>query len=104
MEPAAVEIRRTHHSRWRKGTETTEREGLVNMDWTDRHSDCKAGRDNKSKLEAERSREKVRESVCYNLFRTRNVDYIAGELGDVHRLNGASVWRTMAERNGKGLR
>ena len=40
-----------------KGMETTEREGLDNMDWTEGHSDCKAGRDQKSKLEAERSRE-----------------------------------------------
>ena len=40
-----------------KGTETTEREGLDNTDWTERHSDCKAGRDEKSKLVAERLRE-----------------------------------------------
>ena len=39
--------------------ETREREGLDNMDWTEGHSDCKAGRDKKSKLEAERSRETV---------------------------------------------
>ena len=45
-----------------KGTETTEREGLDNMDWTEGHSDCKAGRDEKSKLEAERSREKVKKT------------------------------------------
>ena len=40
-----------------KGTETTEREGLDNMDWTKGHSDCKTGRNEKSKLVAERSRE-----------------------------------------------
>ena len=39
-----------------KGTETTEREVLDNMNWTEGNSDCKAGRDEKSKLEAERSR------------------------------------------------
>ena len=37
--------------------ETREREGLDNMDWTEGHSDCRAGRDEKSKLVAERSRE-----------------------------------------------
>ena len=37
-----------------KGTETTEREGLDNMDWTEGHSDCRAGRDMKSKSVAER--------------------------------------------------
>ena len=42
-----------------KGTETMEREGLGNMDWTEGHSDCRAGRDEKSKLVAERSRETV---------------------------------------------
>ena len=42
-----------------KGTETTEREGLDNMDWTEGHSDCRAGRDEKSKSVAERSREMV---------------------------------------------
>ena len=40
-----------------KGTETTEREGLDNMDWTEGHSDCKAGRDEKSKSVTKRSRE-----------------------------------------------
>ena len=40
-----------------KGTETTKREGLDNMDCTEGHSDCKAVRDEKSKLEVERSRE-----------------------------------------------
>ena len=42
-----------------KGTETMEREGLDSMDWTEGQSDCKAGRDEKSKMEAERSRETV---------------------------------------------
>ena len=40
-----------------KGTETTERYGLDNMDWTEGHSDCRAGREEKSKSVAERSRE-----------------------------------------------
>ena len=42
-----------------KGTETTEREGLDNMDWTEGHSCCKVGRDEKSKSVAERLREKA---------------------------------------------
>ena len=42
-----------------KGTKTTERKGLDIMDWTEGHSDCKAGRDKKSKSIAERSRETV---------------------------------------------
>ena len=37
--------------------ETTEREGLDSMDWTEGHSYCKAGRDEKSKSVAERLRE-----------------------------------------------
>ena len=40
-----------------EGTETTEREGLDNMDWTEGHSDCRAGREEKSKSVVERSRE-----------------------------------------------
>ena len=36
--------------------ETTEREGLDSMDWTEGHSDCRAGRVEKSKFVAERSR------------------------------------------------
>ena len=40
-----------------KGTETTEREGLDNMACTDGQSACRAGSVEKSKLEAERSRE-----------------------------------------------
>ena len=40
-----------------KGTETTERDRLDSMDWTDAHSDCRAGREEKSKSVAERSRE-----------------------------------------------
>ena len=42
-----------------KGTETTERDGLDTMDWTEAHLDCKAGREEKSKSLAERSRETV---------------------------------------------
>ena len=38
-----------------KGMETMESEGLDNIDCTEGHSDCKAGREEKSKLEAERS-------------------------------------------------
>ena len=40
-----------------KGTETTEREVLDKMDWTEGHSDCRAGRDENSKSVAERLRE-----------------------------------------------
>ena len=38
-----------------KGMETMESEGLDNIVCTEGHSDCKAGREEKSKLEAERS-------------------------------------------------
>ena len=40
-----------------KGMATTERDGLDNMDWTEAHSDCRAGREEKSKSVVERSRE-----------------------------------------------
>ena len=40
-----------------KGTETTERDRLDIMDWTEVHLDCRAGIEEKSKLVAERSRE-----------------------------------------------
>ena len=42
-----------------KGTETMERDGLDSMNWTDAHSDFRAGREEKSKSVAERSRETV---------------------------------------------
>ena len=80
-----------------KGTETTERQGLDNMDWTEGHSDCRAGRDEKSKSVAERSREtaektgtlvaevgtglKGQERASATTF--LDVDYITGEFGDV---------------------
>ena len=68
------------------------------MDWTERHSDCRAGREEKSKLVAESSRataektgtrwrldraERAGNSPCYNVFGARDVDNITGELGDV---------------------
>ena len=40
-----------------KGTETTEREGLDKIYWTDGQSACKAGSVEKSTLEVERSME-----------------------------------------------
>ena len=40
-----------------KGTDTMERDGLESMDWMEGHSDCRAGRVEKSKPEAERSRD-----------------------------------------------
>ena len=40
-----------------KGTKTTERDELDNMDWTEGHLDCRAGRKEKSNLVVERSRE-----------------------------------------------
>ena len=40
-----------------KGTDMMEREVLESMDWTEGHSDCRAGRVEKSNLEAERSRD-----------------------------------------------
>ena len=46
-----------------KGTETTEREGLENMDWTEGHSDCRAGKDEKSKSVVERLRETAEAEV-----------------------------------------
>ena len=42
-----------------KGTETMERDGQDTMDWTEAHLDCKAGREEKSKSAAERSRERA---------------------------------------------
>ena len=42
---------------FRNGTDTMEREGLETMDWTEGHLDCRAGREEKSKLGAERSRD-----------------------------------------------
>ena len=39
-----------------KGMETTESEGLNNMDCTEGHSDCRAGREEKLKSVAEMSR------------------------------------------------
>ena len=42
-----------------KGMETMKSEGLDNIDCTEGHSDCKAGREEKLKLEAERSIETV---------------------------------------------
>ena len=46
-----------------KGMETTEREGLDNMDWTEEHSDCREGREEKSKPVAEMSRETAEAEV-----------------------------------------
>ena len=40
-----------------KGTKTTERDELDNMDWTEGHLDCRAGRKEKSNLVVKRSRE-----------------------------------------------
>ena len=40
-----------------KGTETRGWDGFDTMDWTEVHSDCKAGREEKSKSTAERLRE-----------------------------------------------
>ena len=37
--------------------DTMEREGLEITDWTEGHSDCRAGREEKSKPGAERSRD-----------------------------------------------
>ena len=82
-----------------KGTETTEREGLDNMDWTEGHSDCRAGRDEMSKFVAERSRETAEktgtveaevgtglkgwERSSATRFSEPGVDYITGEFRDV---------------------
>ena len=45
-----------------KGTKTTERDGLDNMGWTEGHSYCRAGREEKSKSVAERSRETAKKT------------------------------------------
>ena len=76
-----------------KGTETKEREGLDNMDWTEGHSDCRAGKDEKSKSVVERLRETVEAEVGTGLkgwerssatrFSEPGVDYITGEFRDV---------------------
>ena len=77
-----------------------EREGLDSMDRTEGHSDCRAGREEKSKSMAERSMEtegenrhgrcggwkraeRAGKSLYYNVFGARDVDNITGELGDV---------------------
>ena len=45
-----------------KSTKTTERDGLEIMDWTEAYSDCRAGREEKSKsvVESERWRSRSR--------------------------------------------
>ena len=81
-----------------------ERDRLDNMDWTEGHSDCRAGREEKSKLVAERSRETAEKTG------TTEVEAGIGLKGR-ERLSatmfverdGVSVWRTTAERNGTGL-
>ena len=81
-----------------------ERDRLDNMDWTEGHSDCRAGREEKSKLVAERSRETAEKTG------TTEVEAGIGLKGR-ERLSatmfverdGLSVWRTTAERNGTGL-
>ena len=45
-----------------KGTETTERDRLDSMDWTEAHSDCRAGRKKKSKSVEERLRERAKKT------------------------------------------
>ena len=42
-----------------KGTETKEKDGLDNMDWTKGNLDCRAGREEKCKSVAERLRERA---------------------------------------------
>ena len=62
LEPAAVESPKTHHIKWRmsgKARRQPERNRLNSMDWTEAISDCRAGREEKSKSVAERSREMV---------------------------------------------
>ena len=55
-----------------KGTDTMEREGLERMDWTEGHSDCNVGRVEKSKPEAERSRDVAEKTgKAEDLTRTR---------------------------------
>ena len=101
MEPAARETTRIHHSRVRtSGKERRPRRGKGWTTWTELKGTLTAGREEKSKSLAERSRETAKEnrhcggggwnlaerageSVCYNVFGARDVDNIAGEFGDV---------------------
>ena len=54
--PEDVEIQRTRRRKQRKGTVTTEREGLDSMDWTEGQSAWRADRLEKSKPGAENLR------------------------------------------------
>ena len=82
------------------------------IDWTKGQADCKVGRDEKFKLVAERSSgvaektSKAEDELGTGLegqdrasgttfLELRDVDNIAGKFGNI-------VWRTTAERIGKG--
>ena len=55
-----------------KGTDRIKREVLESMDWTEGHSDCRIGRVEKSKPEAERSRDVAEKTgKAEDLTRTR---------------------------------
>ena len=83
-----------------KSTETMERDGLDSMDWIDAHSDCRAGREEKSKLVAERSKETAEKTgtaedeagrgrtsaTMFSEPGTWTLDNITGELGDVGKM------------------
>ena len=53
---------------WQKGTETTEREELDNMAWTEEHADWSADKAEKSKPGAEKSRLTAERMGCSGRF------------------------------------
>ena len=88
---------------WRKGTETTVREGLEIMDWTEEQAAWSAGKAEKFKPGAEvDGREaglwqriwiggggravRSRKGISYSVFCTRNMNYITGKLRDISQM------------------
>ena len=105
-----------------KGTDRIKREVLESMDWTEGHSDCRIGRVEKSKPEAERSRDmaekmgkaedltgtrlKAGQGDGDCIFETRDVDYVTGKLGDIGKmacLSGGPRQRGAEKGVGKGF-
>ena len=79
-------------------------EGLETIDWTEGQDDCKEGREEKSKPEAERSRavaEKTGKAEVSNyIFGARDMDNVAGEfrnIGEMACLSGGP-WRRGTEK------
>ena len=80
-------------------------EGLETIDWTEGQDDCKEGREEKSKPEAERSRavaEKTGKAEVSNyIFGARDMDNVAGEFGNIVEM--ASLSGEPRPRNRKEL-